>query len=106
MITPLLHRIIVKPDKFKEVNKDYQRAKAIGLEIPELEDMKRAQASVDRGVVVSLGATAYKDFGCAPPIKPGDVINYARFSGKLITDSNDEEYVCLNDEDIICIIKD
>ncbi len=106
MIHPLLHRIIVKPDKFKEINKDYQRARAIGLELPELEDMKRAQASVDSGVVVSLGALAYRDYGCAPPIQPGDIINYARFSGKLITDSDGEEYVCLNDEDIICIIKD
>ncbi len=103
---PLLHRIIVKPDKFREVNKDYQRLAAIGLEIPEFEDQKRAQASVDRGIVVSLGATAYKDYGINPPVKPGDIVNYARFSGKLIEDSAGETFICLNDEDLICIVKD
>jgi co-chaperonin GroES (HSP10) len=107
MIVPLIHRILVKAEKFDEFNKDIQRAKGLGLVIPELEDMKRAQASVDRGVVVAIGPTAYRDFGVECPVKVGDVINYARFSGKIITDpETDQEYVCLNDEDLICILKD
>lgn len=103
-IVPLLHRILVKPENIKEFNKDLQRAKAIGLEIPELEDMKRAQAGVDRGVVVSIGPTAYRDFNVECPVKVGDVVNYARFSGKLIEDGT-EQFIILNDEDLICIIK-
>ena len=67
MMTPLLHRILVKPEKFQEYNKDYVRAKAMGLEIPQMEEMKRAQASVDVGVVVAIGATAYKDYGIDSP---------------------------------------
>ena len=74
MIEPLLHRIVVKPEKFEEFDKDIQKAKSIGLVIPELEEMKRAQASVDRGRVVSLGATAYRDYNVDPPIKVGDVV--------------------------------
>jgi co-chaperonin GroES (HSP10) len=105
MIIPLLHRIIVRPDKYTETNKDMQKARAIGLVIPELEDLKRAQAGVDRGVVVSLGATAYQDYGISPPVEVGDVVNYARFSGKLIEDG-DETFICLNDEDLICIVKE
>lgn len=104
MIVPLLHRIIVKPEKFHESNKDMIRAREIGLVIPELEDMKRAQASVDRGIVVSLGETAYKDYGVEPPIKAGDLVNYAKFAGKLIEDDG-ETYICLNDEDVICVIE-
>lgn len=104
MIIPLLHRILVKPEKFHESNKDMIRAREIGLVIPELEDMKRAQASVDRGVVVALGATAYRDYGVEPLVKAGDTVNFAKFAGKLIED-NGETYVALNDEDIICVIK-
>jgi co-chaperonin GroES (HSP10) len=104
MIIPLLHRILVKPDKFHEVNKDMQKAREIGLVIPEMEDMKRAQASVDRGMVVALGNTAYRDYNVDPPIAVGDFVNYAKFAGKIIEDG-DEQYICLNDEDIICVIK-
>lgn len=105
MIVPLLHRIVVQPDNFKETNKDMQRAKAIGLELPELEDFKRAQAGVDRGVVVSIGPTAYRDYNVTVPVEVGDVVNYARFSGKLIEDG-DNQYILLNDEDLLCIIKE
>lgn len=107
MIEPLLHRIVVKPEKFEDFSEDHRRMRSIGLVAPELEEMKRAQASVDRGVVVSIGATAYRDYGVEPQVKIGDVVNYARFSGKLIKDHSDgEEYVILNDEDLICVIKE
>jgi co-chaperonin GroES (HSP10) len=107
LITPLLHRILVKPEKFEDFSKDAQRAKNIGLVIPEMEEKKRAQASVDRGTVVALGATAYRDYNVEPPVKVGDVVNYAKFSGKLIEDpSTEEQFVCLNDEDLICVLKD
>ena len=105
MIEPLLHRIVVKPEKFEEFDKDIQKAKSIGLVIPELEEMKRAQASVDRGRVVSLGATAYRDYNVDPPIKVGDVVNYAKFAGKIIEDSG-TPYILLNDEDVLCVIKE
>lgn len=106
MIIPLLHRIIVKPEKFDDFDPTMQRARAMGLEIPELEEMKRAQASVDRGVVVAVGPTAYRDYGVEPQVAIGDVVNYARFSGKVIEDpETEEQFVALNDEDLICIIK-
>ena len=105
MIVPLLHRIIVKQFKLDETNKDYKRAAAAGIIIPEHEDTKRAQAGVDTGTIVSLGATAYKDFGVSPPIKVGDTVAFARFSGKVVIDpTDDQEYVALNDEDVVCIL--
>lgn len=106
MIKPLLHRILVRPERLEDFNKDIQRAKSMGLVIPEMEEMKRAQASVDRGVVVALGATAYRDYNVDPPVQPGDIVNYARFAGKLMEDpETGVEYICLNDEDLICVIK-
>lgn len=106
MIVPLIHHVLVRPARLEEFNKDIQRAKNMGLAIPELEDMKRAQASVDRGVVAALGATAYRDYDIEPPVQVGDVVNYARFAGKLIEDPETGiEYICLNDADLICVIK-
>jgi len=105
MITPILHRILVKQFKLDETNKDYQRAKALGIMIADHEDNKRAQAGVDQGTVVAMGPTAYRDFNVEPPIKVGDTVAFARFSGKMVVDpEDDEEYVALNDEDIVVVI--
>ena len=105
MITPLLHRIIVKQHKLEETNKEYRKAAEIGIIIPDHEDNKRAQAGVDKGVVVAIGPTAYRDFNTDVPIKIGDTVAFARFSGKMIADPKDEEeYVALNDEDIVAVL--
>jgi co-chaperonin GroES (HSP10) len=105
MIVPTLHRIIVKQQKLNEAHKEYQRAEAIGIIIPEHEDNKRAQAGVDKGTVVSIGPTAYRDYNVDVPIKVGDVIAFARYSGKTIVDpADEEEYVALNDEDVVAIL--
>ena len=105
MIIPLLHRIIVKQQKLNEAHKDYQRAEAIGIIIPEHEDTKRAQAGVDKGTVVAIGPTAYRDFNVDAPVSVGDVVAFARFSGKTIVDpETDEEFVALNDEDLVAIL--
>lgn len=106
MIEPLLHRIIVKQQKLEEVDQTLKRARAAGIVIAEHADTARAQAGVDKGTVVAIGPTAYRDFNTNTPIKVGDVVVFAKFSGKVIQDPEDgEEYVALNDEDIVAIIK-
>lgn len=108
MIIPVGHRLLVKPFKQVEVDevlrnakeflKDFQIVKAEGQE-------KREDASVDKGVVVSIGSTAWKDFGGTPWCQVGDEVIFAKFSGKIITDPDDgEDYAILNDEDICAII--
>lgn len=106
MLKVVTHRILVKPDKLEEANKDYVKMKQIGLIIPQSEDQNRAKASVDTGTVIEVGPTAFKDFGLeVPPIKHKDKIAYARFAGKFITDpETEQEFVILNDEDVICIL--
>jgi co-chaperonin GroES (HSP10) len=107
MLEPLLHRLIVKPKEFKEFNKDHKKMAELGLIVPELEELKRAAASVDEGVVVSIGPTAYRDYNVTCPIKVGDIVNYARFSGKHVEDhTTGETFVVLNDEDVICVVKE
>lgn len=107
MIIPLIHRIVVKPDKLEETDKTYIRAKQAGIIIADHDDNKRAQASVDKGVIVAIGPTVYRDFGTECPVKVGDYVAYARYSGKLIEDPyTGEEFVALNDEDLVVLFKE
>lgn len=104
MIKILLHRILIKQDKLENANKDYVKMREMGLVLAQGDDQKRAQAGVDTGTVVTVGATAFRDFGTESPIQEGDHIAYARFAGKFITDPDTgEEFVALNDEDVICV---
>lgn len=97
MIIPILHRILVKPDSVETVS-----AGGIVLAINE----KREQAAAERGTVVSMGDTVFKDFGGdASTLKVGDRVAYAKYAGKTISDGK-EDLVILNDEDIVAIIRD
>ena len=105
MFEPLLHRILIKPMDFTEFDQTVKEARRLGLVMPETDDMKRAQATVDIGTVVAIGPTAFRDFGTDCPINVGDRVNYARFSGKIL-EENGEKFVLLNDEDCLCKVKE
>ena len=97
-------RILVKPFKIQEHDKIIARAKAAGIEIPELSERKE-QINVDKGVVLQIGESCHKDYVGA--LEKGDTIGFAKFGGKFVTDpTNDEMYLILNDEDVVCIFKD
>lgn len=107
MIEVLLHRILIKQSKLEEEDKALKSARAAGLYLLESDTLQREQAAVDRGVVIKLGPTAYKDYGVACPLKEGDIVAFARYSGKIITDPyTEEEFILVNDEDIVCIFKE
>lgn len=99
----LLHHVLVKQDEATEADDTYKRAKASGI-ILELD--KREQAAVEYGTVVQVGPTSFLDYGRDPTIlKEGDRVSFARYSGKSIKDSDNEEYVLLNDSDILVVIE-
>lgn len=102
MIEPLGHRLLVKPEKIEDIDPAIKSARSLGIVI-EGDEMKREQAAVDRGVVVSMGKTAFVDFGGTPWCQVGDKIAYTRYGGKMVKDPDDgQEYIILNDEDVIC----
>lgn len=104
MITPIIHRILIKPDNIEEKDEIFRSAKAMGIELVR-EEREREQAAVDTGVVVSYGPTAFKDFNTANPLKVGDTVVYAKYGGKAIVDPTTKvKYIALNDEDVIAII--
>jgi co-chaperonin GroES (HSP10) len=104
MIKPAGHRLVVKPFKQEEVDEVLKAAKKFGFEIVN-ENKKREDASVDQGVVLAIGPTAWQDFKSEPWCKKGDTILFAKFSGKFVTDpETNEDVVILNDEDVVAVI--
>ena len=99
MLTPVLHRIILKLDSIEEVT-------ASGIVIPK-DLIEKERKAVEIGTVISIGDTAFKDYGGSiDTIKIGDRVIIAKYSGKEIKDIDDTQYVVVNDEDILVIIKE
>lgn len=96
-INPVLHRILILPDKLEETTSS-------GLIV---KYDKREEAAVEKGTVVSVGSTAYLEFGTtaeALGVVPGARITFAKYAGKTIMD-NDTRYLILNDEDIVGVLE-
>ena len=99
------HRVLIKVFDIAEVDDVFKSAKAAGIHIQESDQMGREQGAVDRGVVVQLGDTAFKDFSEAPWCVEGDEIVFSRYAGKKITDPYTKEiFTCINDEDVLIVI--
>jgi co-chaperonin GroES (HSP10) len=105
MIVPLLHRILVKQDSLEEKDEVFARAKKANIIIDVGSERDREQAAIDSGEVVSIGPTAFRDFGFdTPPIKVGDFIVFAKYGGKTVVDPETKvKYVVLNDEDVVAL---
>lgn len=113
MIKVILHRVLVERDIPEDTDavKTKKEMERLGLLTPpkvQEEIDKRAlreNASMDKGVVLALGETAFRDYGIESPIKVGDYISYAKFGGKDVTDPEDGKvYVVINDEDVVAIL--
>lgn len=101
-LIPLGHRILVKPQRVEDTDQLYKSAKAAGIELLEYE-IRKEQVAMDKGTVLDIGPTAFKDFGVEPWCQIGDLVAYARHGGKMIQDPDSKEILLLlNDEDLIC----
>lgn len=112
-IEALGHRLTVRPDKVKDSDAEKTKKKADELGLVLVDSLKdelesqalRDRASVDQGVVLTIGATAFRDFGGEPWCNVGDYIAYARHAGKFVKDPDTgEDILVINDEDVICKI--
>ena len=90
------HRVLIKPESFAtKTDWDFQ------LDVGE--GFQREKAATVVGTIVGVGDTAWLDFSGLPWAKVGDKVYYAKYSGKVVKEG-DEEYVIVNDEDIQAII--
>ena len=104
MITVTGCRILIKPFKLQEHDKVFASAKAAGIQLPEFSERKE-QVNVDKGTVLQIGPKSHEDY--VGSLVEGDVIGFAKFGGKFVQDPKDDEvYLIINDEDVICIFKD
>lgn len=97
-IKPVLHRVLVKPDKLEE-----KTTSGIIIQYD-----KREEAAVERGTVVLVGSTAYAEFGTTAEeqgVVPGARVSFAKYAGKTMMDG-DTRYLLLNDEDIVGVLED
>lgn len=105
-ILPTGHRILVKPFTIQEQDKQFKSATASGIILLE-QDERKLQINVDKGTVLDIGPTAFKDFGGEPWFSVGDVVGFTRFGGKYIKNpATEEDFLILNDEDVICVFKE
>lgn len=118
MITIKGHRVLVKVDKMEEVDPVYAAAARAGVLIAkDHEEHRRAQAGLDRGTVVQVGDDAFKAFffnsnphqdssKFEPWCVVGDLIAFAKYSGKLLEDPEDgQKYIVINDEDVVAVLR-
>jgi chaperonin GroES len=99
MIVPLLHTILIKPDEVETKTTG-------GIIIPDMVTDKERKA-VEYGTVITVGPRAFIDYGRDPTIlKGGDRVSFARYSGKVIKDVDNVEYVLVNDIDILAKVEE
>lgn len=100
-IFPKGYRVLVVPDQVEETYGE--------MKIQVVTDKKIAKASIIKGTVVAVGELAFKGFkeGSDPWCSVGDRVLYSQYAGKFLEDPiTEEEYVILNDEDIIATIRE
>lgn len=111
-IEALGFRLTIRPDKVvdSEAEKTKKLAEKAGIALLEQSkeeldaEYNRAQASVDQGIVLTVGPTAFGG-DSQKWCDVGDYVGYARHAGKWVKDPETEENILvLNDEDIICRI--
>ena len=96
---PLLHRVILKLDPIEEVTES-------GIIIAS-DTLKKERKAVETATVVAIGPTAFKDLGGdADTVKVGQKVVIARYSGKELQGKDGDEFVVVNDEDILVILGD
>jgi len=95
-IMPTGGHVLVLPDKVKEKTSG-------GIILPETIRDKE-QAAATSGIIISIGPSAWKDLDDGKPwANVGERVSYARYAGVVMT-GNDNDYVLINDNDILAVL--
>lgn len=93
-IIPTGGHILVKPEKVNEKT-------AGGIYMPESSREKEQQAATT-GILVAVGSSAWADLDDGMPwANVGDRISYSRYAGISMTGQDGEDYVLINDNDVL-----
>lgn len=109
MLECILDRIMVR---LEDIKREHDLGNGMKLEITRGDTAleRREAASVVQGTVIAVGPLAYDSYGykdAEKPVKVGDVVQFAKFSGTVLfdPDSPDKRLAVMLDEDVIAIIK-
>jgi chaperonin GroES len=97
-ITPVDHRIVVKPDPVEEIT-------AGGIFLADTTKEKRKFAAT-RATLIAVGANAFDEWGADNGPKPGARVCFAQYSGAEQEGKDGERYVIMNDEDLLAVIEE
>lgn len=100
------HRVLIKPDAVETKSKG-------GIVL--VQDERTARINTSTGTVISVGPTAWMAYDYYKPngernslwqgwCKKGDRVYFAKYAGKWLEIDN-EEYVMVNDQDIVLVIE-
>ena len=85
--------------------KPVEEKTAGGIFLPQTtRDTEQQAATI--GTVVAIGLSAWLDLDDGHPwCKVGDTVSYARYSGVSMTGKDDQNYVLINDNDILAVLE-
>lgn len=96
------HRVLIDPEVPK---KEIDDGALAGFEIVGNE-IEREKAATTIGRIVGIGPNAWKAFDDGEPwAEVGDKVYFAKYGGKWI-EVDGKEYVIINDEDLVCRVKE
>ncbi len=96
-ILPTGGHLLVKPKKVEEVTEG-------GIILPQDIRDKEQQAATE-GKLIAIGPAAWADLDDGEAwAKVGDKISYSRYSGVMMKGQDDEEYVLINDVDVLAVL--
>lgn len=93
-ILPTGGHILVLPKKIEEITEG-------GIILPQDAREKEQQAATE-GVLIAVGHSAWADLDDGKAwAKVGDKISYSRYAGVSMKGQDDEQYVLINDNDVL-----
>lgn len=90
--TPVDVRVLIKPDPVEERTKG-------GIILADTTKDRNKYAAT-KGTLVAKGRNAFVEWG-SEQIQVGDRVLFAQYAGSRFTDATGDEWVVMNDEDIV-----
>jgi chaperonin GroES len=92
-ITPVDLKVLVKPDPVEEMTKG-------GIILADTSKEKAKYAGT-KATLVAIGPNAFKEWGSKNGLSVGDRVLFAQYSGARQKGADGEDYIIMNDQDII-----
>ena len=93
-ILPTGGHLLVLPAKVEEMT-------AGGIIIPQ-DTREKEQQAATIGTLIAVGSSAWKDLDDGSPwAEVGNKVSYARYAGISMVGQDDEDYVLINDNDVL-----